>query len=139
MKRKYIITGLIAIVVIIGSTYFAPGKGGSGKDHITENDSREIAKEFVKNSPTYVFDGFDLKSMETLYPEITGHPNLYTFLFEFESRHGGYGDRTGQQLLEVITPHEAHVTVENGEVIKAVLDSKWDMIDQEFTDEGETT
>lgn len=77
--------------------------------------------------------------METLYPEIAGHPNLYTFLFEFKSSHGGYGDRTGQQLIEVITPHEAHVNVENGEVVKAILDSKWDMIDQKFIDEAETT
>lgn len=139
MRKKYVLTVLIAILVIIGGTYLVLGRGGSNKNQITENESREIAREFVRNSPTYEFDGYDLKYVETLYPEIVGHPNLYTFLFEFESKHGGYGDRSGQQLIEVITPHEAHVNVENGEVVEAVLDSKWNMLDQKFIDESETT
>jgi hypothetical protein len=51
--------------------------------------------------------------------------------FEFDSSHAGYGDRTGLTLAEVITPHQAVVTVEQGEVTDAVLDGEWDMLSQE--------
>ncbi|KXA97195.1 hypothetical protein AKJ39_03595 [candidate division MSBL1 archaeon SCGC-AAA259J03] len=138
MREEFILVGVIAIAVLIAGTYFVLWTGGSDKNPITENESREIAREFVESSATYRFDGFDLVYVETLYPDISNHSNLYTFVFEFKSKHGGYGDRTGQQLTEVITPHEAHVTVENGKVIRAVLDSRWDMIKQKFIENDET-
>ncbi len=99
-------------------------------DFVSEEKSKEIAENFVKNSATYEFDGYDLEHKETLYPEIANCPSCYTFVFEFTSSHGGYGDRTGEPVTQVITPHEAHVTLENGEIVNAVLDNKWDMIEQ---------
>lgn len=118
---------LVSALVLSGSLYtFARDKS----EDVTEDGSKEIAEESVKNSMTYSFDGFDLKYKETLYPEIADKPYLWTFIFEFKSTHEGYGDRTGEEVLEVITPHEAHVTVDEGEVTSAVLDLKWNMIEQ---------
>jgi len=96
----------------------------------TEKNSRQLAEEFVKNSPTFKFDGIEdtLELVETLYPDIE---DAWTFAFRFESRHAGYGDRTGQTLAQVITPHEAVITVEEGMIKSAVMDEKWDMIRQE--------
>jgi hypothetical protein len=54
--------------------------------------------------------------------------NEYTFKAKFDCRHSGYGDRTGKILAQVITPHEAEITVENCQVKSAVMDGKWDMI-----------
>ncbi|OKY78873.1 MAG: hypothetical protein BTN85_1377 [Candidatus Methanohalarchaeum thermophilum] len=105
---------------------------GSQNSELTEEESLEVARKFVLNSPTYNFDGQNLTHVETLYPEIANKTNLYTFVFEFKSTHGGYGDRTGEPVTQVITPHTAHITVENGEVIKANLDQKWDMINQKM-------
>jgi len=51
-------------------------------------------------------------------------------VIEEESRHSGYGDRTGLALLQVITPHQAVITVEDGDVTEAIIDGKWDMIKQ---------
>jgi hypothetical protein len=98
---------------------------------VTEENSRQIALEFVENSPTFKFDGIEesLELVETLYPDIE---NAWQFVFQFESRHAGYGDRTGEILAQVITPHEAIITVENGAVKSAVMDGKWDMIDQKM-------
>jgi hypothetical protein len=95
----------------------------------TEENSRQLADEFVRNSPTFKFDGIEdsLKLVETLYSDIE---NAWQFVFQFESRHAGYGNRTGQMLAQVITPHEAIITVEDGEVKSAVIDEKWDMINQ---------
>jgi hypothetical protein len=66
---------------------------------------------------------------ETLYPDIE---NAWTFVIRFESRHAGYGDRTGQMLAQVITTHEAVVTVERGAIESAIMDEKWDMINQKM-------
>jgi len=57
-------------------------------------------------------------------------PSYWIFFFEFDSRHAGYGDRTGQVLAQVITPHKAAITVEQGEIKLALMDKKWDMINQ---------
>ena len=94
-----------------------------------EADARRVAEEFVRNSPTFVFDGIPatLGVGETLHPDPS---SAWTFVFRFETAHAGYGDRTGQMVAEVITPHEAHITVENGEVVSALMDGKWDMLVQ---------
>ena len=104
--------------------------------YLTEEGSRKLAEEFVLNSPTFKFDGnrVSLELAETLYPDIE---NSRQFVFRFESAHAGYGDRTGQMLAEVITPHEAIISVEQGEVKSAVMDEKWDMVKQQMLDEIE--
>jgi len=94
-----------------------------------EADARRVAEEFVRNSPTFVFDGIPatLEVGETPYPDLE---SAWTFVIRFESAHAGYGDRTGQMVAEVITPHEAHITVENGKVVSALMDGEWDMLAQ---------
>ena len=115
------IAGLIAAVMV----------GQSCQTQYTEESSREIAEEFVRNSSTFTYDGMEesLELAETLYPDIE---NAWTFVYRFESRHAGYGERTGQMLAQVITPHEAVITVEQGKIKTAVMDEKWDMINQKM-------
>ncbi|MGC9443853.1 MAG: hypothetical protein ACP5E9_02805 [Candidatus Methanospirareceae archaeon] len=93
----------------------------------TEAESREIAREFVASSPTYQYDGFDLRFNRS---EPLRCPHCWLFVFEFTSRHAGYGNRTGQVLAQVLTPHQAEVTVINGTITSAVLDGRWDMLTQ---------
>ena len=104
--------------------------------YLTEEGSRELAERFVRNSPTFAFDGIPntLELVETLYPDTE---NAWQFVFQFESANAGYGDRTGQMVAEVITPHEAIVTVEQGEIKNGVMDGKWDMVNQRMLDEIE--
>ncbi len=102
--------------------------------NITEEGAQQIAENFVRNSPTFAFDGIPetLELVEKLLPDIEPDiENAWGFVFQFKSRHAGYGDRTGENLAEVITPHEAHITVQDGEVISALMDEKWDMLAQE--------
>lgn len=94
--------------------------------------SKEIARDFIENSPTYEFDGFELEYKEDLSAEEVDSEESWTFVFEFKSKHSGYGDRTDEVLLQVITPHEAKITVDNGTVTSAVLDSEWNMINQKI-------
>jgi hypothetical protein len=110
---------------------------------LTEQGGRELAREFVRNSPTFVFDGIEesltLKETTVLLKEHKpGSPDTFSkvhgwsFTFKFESRHTGYGDRSGQVLNQVITPHEAVIMVEAGEVTKAIMDGVWDIINQKM-------
>ncbi|MFA5761852.1 MAG: hypothetical protein WCX07_05340 [Dehalococcoidales bacterium] len=96
---------------------------------LTEEVSRQLAETFVRNSPTFKYDGdmASLELVETLYPDIE---NAWQFCFRFESAHAGYGDRDGQMLAQVITPHEVIVTVEKGVVKNAIMDGEWDMVNQ---------
>jgi len=103
---------------------------------LNEETARQKAEEFVKNSSTFVFDGMEnsLELVETLYPDIE---NAWQFVYHFESRQAGYGDRTGEMLAQVITPHEAIITVEQGEIKTAIMDGKWDMVNQQMIDDVE--
>lgn|GEM_PF-1504278 len=95
-----------------------------------EVQSRELAEDFIKNSPTFLFDGMP----ETLALKETvaqSAPNTWQFTYEFQCRQAGYGDRTGQMLAQVITPHQTVIIVEKGSVISAVLDGQWNEMTQE--------
>jgi len=94
---------------------------------VSESDSRKIAEDFVKKEATFAFDGMP----ETL--KLVSSRSLVNgceFTYEYDSRHGGYGDRTGQIVTQVITPHQVVVTVAQGITIKGEIDSSWDMINQ---------
>lgn len=135
-KSKILI--LLIITVIIAVTALALysqlscpiEKPSTVANGVSEQESLNIAQQFLKNSPTYKFDGIDetLKHKETLTLRC---PYCWQFIFSFDSRQAGYGDRTGQMLAQVITPHTARITVEQGEVPYAVLDNEWDMLQQE--------
>jgi hypothetical protein len=94
---------------------------------VSQAESQRIAREFLRSSPTFAFDGIE-DTLRLSY--IITAPCLYcwVFTFEFESRHAGYGDRTGRILAQVITPHATVIAVEQGEIKSAVMDHEWDMI-----------
>ena len=90
-----------------------------------------IAQEFIKSSSTFAFDGIE----ETLSLELVGiretFPEQYVIEADFDSLHGGYGDRTDQMVIQVITPHTMNLVVINGEVTLAILDDgKWNELNQ---------
>jgi hypothetical protein len=49
-------------------------------NEVTEAESKEIARAFVENSPTYQFDGFDLAYKETITLRC---PYCWLFIFDF--------------------------------------------------------
>ncbi len=103
---------------------------------MSEEWSRDIAEEFVKNSPTFAYDGIE-ETLELTDTMTLRCPFCWAFTFEFNSRHAGYGNREGEVLAQVITHHEAVITVDKGEVVSAIMDVKWDMLRQAFiTPEG---
>lgn len=91
-------------------------------------EAEEIAENWIKNAPTYSFDGFDLK-LEN-HEILESIPEQHILTYTFTSRHGGYGNRTGQIVTEVLTPHMIEVTVSDGNVTSAIIDGEWDELAQ---------
>ncbi|HEX77373.1 MAG TPA: hypothetical protein G4O03_03050 [Dehalococcoidia bacterium] len=96
---------------------------------VSQEQSQQIAEDYVRNCPTFAFDGIEetLRLVETITLRC---PYCWEFVFRFQSRHAGYGDRTGQVLAQVLTTHTARIIVQEGEVIQAVMDDEWDMMQQ---------
>ncbi|HSD05476.1 MAG TPA: hypothetical protein VLB45_06985 [Nitrosopumilaceae archaeon] len=101
-------------------------------EHPLEILPLNIAREFVISSPTFAFDGME----ETLQVQLSSVTDEATPEYEihanFDSRHGGYGDRTGQMVTEAITPHLMVITISDGKVVSAIIDGTWDEINQKL-------
>ncbi len=120
----------------------------SDRSCYTRDGASLLAEKFVKGDETFRFDGLKetlsirvehINSLDDIMGAISGtmtamtlpvQPKSFTFKAKFDSRHSGYGDRTGKILAQVITPHEAEITIENCEVKSAVMDGRWDMLSE---------
>lgn len=122
-RRLYLIVALTVTAALL------TGCAGTPVVEADLEKGRRAAEDFVRGSPTFAFDGIEdsLRLADTL--EIS-QPASWTFVFEYDASHAGYGDRAGQVLAQVITPHTASVTVTDGEVVYGTLDNKWDMLEQ---------
>jgi len=122
---------LTAVVVVVAVAAIFGQSCGTAN----QSESEGIARDYVKNCPTFEYDGME-ETLELVETEELEGTDSWRFTYEFDSRHAGYGDRTGQVLAQVITPHEAVITVQESEVVSAVMDGKWDMMAQEMLPEG---
>ena len=90
---------------------------------------RRLAESFLRNTPTFRFDGLP-GSVELLDRAAGDCETCVLYTFGFESSHSGYGDRTDLPLASVVTAHEAVISLEDGLVTAAQIDSIWDVITQ---------
>jgi hypothetical protein len=134
MQKKHIYIILAVLVVLVGAVVadvvsFKKNGGHDGTNIIEnqEKNTQSIVEAWIQNSaPTYVFDGLNLKFIESKEGECAG---CFTLTFTFESNHGGYGDREGLSVTEAITPHAIEIGVEKGGIKSAITDGKYN----EFT------
>lgn len=147
MKSRLLmmIAVLVLIPLVIGactgeaSIPATPPASGQPKDvpappvstgPLSPDDIQFVAEELVRISETFLFDGIE-ESLKLVSVQAGQQPDSWTFTFEFQSRHAGYGDRTGEMLAQVITPHKVVVTVEKDEITAAVMDGEWDILQGE--------
>jgi len=130
-KRVLVLAVISCLLVLLAESCVesSPAPTPAPVEEFSQQESQNLAEDFVKNSPTFSFDGMaeTLRLAEIVTLKC---PYCWQFIFEFDSRHAGYGDREGQMLAQVITPHKAIITVDRGEIKSAMLDEKWDMINQ---------
>ena len=138
MNKKILIIIVIVLVVFAGIFLFGGEKEKTKEiDYASLEEAKEIAQNWIINeSPTYVFDGFDLMIEDA---EEIIRQELYRFVFSFNSRSAGYGDRTQEISAQVITPHTMEVIMEKAEVITAITDRIYDEIEGRMIEEAEDT
>jgi spore germination protein GerM len=149
MKKTILIILAVAILFLAGWAILQSGnksedenrKNGQNNNqskNYTLEESRLLAQNWMENEcPTYVYDGENLMLQESLKINQSECEDCYQFEFTFKSRHGGYGDREGQMITQAITPHITVVTVENGEVAKALTDNQFNEITEEIRQGGQ--
>lgn len=104
----------------------------------------QAVERWIENySPTFGFDGTGLELREVERSAREGEePAAYEMVFGFESRHAGYGNRAGEMLAQVITPHSLEIRVEKDpdsgrwEVVRAVTDGVYDELAGEFLEDS---
>lgn len=117
---------IIIAVLLIGAVALVLLRDTNDTGLYTQAEAQVTAQDWVLNqSPTYTQDGMDLVlvSDSVIVPD-----EEYEFVFTFDSRAAGYGDRSDEMAAQVITPHEIRVTVSSGEVISAVTDGVYDEV-----------
>jgi hypothetical protein len=97
----------------------------------TRVDGLDTAEECILNSSTFKFDGM-AGSLEMIKAEDGTADSFMSRIFTitFQTGHPGHGDRTGEILDLVITPHTAVIVVDiEKDVVKsAVCDDVWDLL-----------
>lgn len=138
-QKKFAITAAIIAVAVVGviGTYFVPAQTTVTTIPITQeeqerNDALGVAQRFIVTSPTFAFDG-DINTLDTEYVgSLESLPPQYMIKIAFDSAHGGFGNREGQMLTQVITPHKMEIIVSEGNVISAVTDETWDELNHQY-------
>ena len=121
VKRMIAATALAAASLLA----LAACSSDTGDDEV----DRRLAESFLRNSPTFRFDGLP-DSVELRNRASGDCETCVVYTFDFESSHPGYGDRTDLPLAAAVTPHEAVISIEDGLVTDARIDGLWDVITQ---------
>jgi len=103
----------------------------TGPEGISQEESQEIARQYVINEPTFVFDGMG-ETLALVSSTTLKCPYCWEFAYQFDCRQSGYGNRTGLMVAQVITPHTATIVVQEGKGTSAVMDGSWDMMGQKL-------
>ena len=109
-------------------------QGKIGEKEFEEQRDRAIqeARRFILESPTFAFDGL----IDTLQVEFVSvmesFPVQYNIEARYTSAHAGFGNREGQMLAQVLTPHTVKLIVSEDRVISAITDKDWDEMNSQF-------
>ena len=116
----------LAIVVAIRGQSIAQFLSG-GSTGCTAEAAMKKAADSLKNTATFKYDGIG-DSLKLVKIEAADQDNSWTVVYSFQTRHPGYGNRSGQVLAQVITDHTAELDLKDCKVVSAVCDSNWDLL-----------
>jgi hypothetical protein len=118
---------LIGVVVIILLIIVITSCEEDNKRQYTLEDNKQIATLFILNSPTYSSSGTKLQLIET--KTVVECSSCYEFKFEFIA--SGYGSKN-VMVDPIKEKYFAYILVEEGEVARAIVNDKWDELEQEM-------
>ena len=93
----------------------------------------QTAREFAVSQPTFAFDGIQQSLDVNLVSVIQSKTMpLYIVHVSFDSKHSGYGDRSGQALKDAKTHHTMKVMVSDYGIGSSIIDGVWDEFNQNW-------
>jgi hypothetical protein len=95
----------------------------------TEEDARNDALDFIRNAPTFSYDGVK-KSLMVVDSEPAECEGCYVVTVQFTCRNRGFGDRASLFLIHQPTDHVAVIHLQEGEITRAIIDDLWDELNQ---------
>jgi hypothetical protein len=130
-KGTMIVAGIVFGVISAAVLFSYDFENGEFHDSIENRSqkSTDMAKQFIVSSPTFSYDGI-LESLEIEILSVDEFESRILLEGRFKTLHGGYGDRGKQNLSENITSHVIEIVMVDEKIISAVIDSKWDEINQ---------
>ena len=112
----------------------APAATPKGEQTIViREQAQSSAKTTMEQDSTFRFDGIK-ESLKLAGEKSLDDGKTWEFIYAFESRYPGFGDRAGKVMAAVITPHKARIVVKGGTVTEAVIDGQWDILAQRMID-----
>jgi hypothetical protein len=102
---------LILSLMAVASIFIAAACSSGEAEGVTQEASQEIARQYVTDEPTFVFDGM-AETLALVSTTTLKCPYCWAFVYQFDCLQGGYGNRTGHMLAQVITPHTARIVVQ---------------------------
>jgi hypothetical protein len=122
---------VLALIVAFAASAVVLNAYDPGNGIISDEEAAvQISKHFVMNAPTYAFDSIDGTLLLIQTTSLESWPVQHVVMLSFVSSHAGYGNRSGEVLVQMVTTHIAWVKVVNGEVVQAVIDETWDELKQ---------
>ncbi len=104
----------------------------------TEDKAVKVATQFLKNSPTYSFDGME-DNIHVVSVDTISMPNTWSITIDFTSRNAGYGDRTGAMVATVVTDHTMVITASEGKITSAITDDTFDELTETMLNTPQTS
>ena len=131
--KSKLIFALVLCIVVPSFTIYAltqnnPVPDKQGDDY---TDLELIAINFLKSGPTFSFDGITESINIVEKYTMESYPEQHVIIISFNTTHAGWGNREGTFIAQVITPHIIKITIVENAVVEAIIDDKWDELNQE--------
>jgi len=131
--KSKLIFALVLCIIVPSFTIYAltqnnPAPEEQGDDY---TNLEQIAISFLKNGPTFAFDGISESINIVKKYTMESYPEQHVIIISFNTTHAGWGNREGTFIAPMITPHIIKITIVEDIVVEAIIDDKWDELNQE--------
>jgi hypothetical protein len=93
----------------------------------SQEQASALSLSLIKNSPTFSYDGVK-DSIQQVKAESPDNGSTWNLIYTFKTAHPGHGDRSEEELAQMITGHMAQITVTKCKITSAVCDKTWNLL-----------
>ncbi len=120
MSKNFVV-GIFLLVLILALLWVMEPKKEENNNLLPSlEQSKQIAIKWIKsNSPTYLYDGYDLnlKEEKEIIKDIA-----FKFDFNFKTQNQGYGNRENKPVNQIKTHREMEIIIYKGKIMLAITD-----------------